>query len=184
MSEERFCPYIDFALQAIGEAGREILLSVQGTSMLPLMMQGDRVSIRPMPAGMIEVGDVFAFRENGKVIVHRCVGKKTRDGSMRFCQKGDNLEGWSWVREEQVIGKVERIVKPGKVLQLSTRPWSRAGRVMGFLVCVWISVAEKSRSSIGAASRSRIAPLLSALSRTTAYTINGLWSFSVKWLHG
>jgi hypothetical protein len=160
------CPSVDVAFRAVGEAGNEIVFNAQGTSMFPAICQGDRVSIRPLPAQCIGWGDVFAFWENGSVVVHRCLGKKIKGETLWLCQKGDNLAGWGWVHEAHVIGKVTGILKPGSVVDLSAVRWAdRSEGMMASFCWMGVSIAEMGERWTGGIAGRIAAHVLSTLGR-------------------
>ncbi len=111
-----------------------IRISTQGRSMLPLIQSTDRLSIRVMDPAKLKRGDVFAFRRyDGSVIVHRHAGKKKEKGQWFICEKGDNRQGFSWIGQEQVLGRVERIERSsGSVIDLCSRPWPWLNRALGW----------------------------------------------------
>jgi signal peptidase I len=53
----------------------EVRLCVLGTSMAPAMLPGDLVSIRRAGLDDISLGEVVLFAQNGRLFVHRVVGK-------------------------------------------------------------------------------------------------------------
>jgi hypothetical protein len=100
------------------------------------------------------------------VVVHRCLGKKLKDKTVWLCQKGDNLVGWGWVHEAHVIGKVTRILKPGRVVDLTAIRWRvRPEGVMVYFCWMGVSVAEMGERRSGGIARRTVAHVLSALGR-------------------
>jgi len=89
---------------------------VSSDSMEPNLKRGDYVICIGVRAEDIEVGDIIIFDLPHKSnIVHRVINKmKDSDGSWRFLTKGDNnskpdeepYDIKTWVREENIIGKV------------------------------------------------------------------------------
>jgi signal peptidase I len=53
----------------------EVRLRVLGTSMAPAMLPGDLVSIRRAGLDKISLGEVVLFAQNGRLFVHRVVGR-------------------------------------------------------------------------------------------------------------
>ena len=113
------------------EAGRPIDVRIDGASMWPLIRPKDSVCLRLMDGHELKTGDLLAFWKDGAIVVHRFIGKKREKGAGWLCQKGDNLSGWSWIPEDEVIGRVESIKGRGKVIDMNTRPWIWINRVMG-----------------------------------------------------
>jgi len=89
---------------------------VSSDSMEPNLKKGDYVICIGVRAENIEVGDIIIFDLPHKSnIVHRVVNKmKDSDGNWRFLTKGDNnikpdeepYDIKTWIREENIIGKV------------------------------------------------------------------------------
>jgi signal peptidase I len=131
------------ALDLWKKAGRVIDVRIEGSSMWPLMRIGDSVSLRLMDGDGLKAGDLLAFWKDGAIVVHRLINKKSEEGVHWLCQKGDNLSGWSWLPEDEVLGKVESIRGQGKSIDLNTRPWTWINRVMGISWFFWVSAVEK-----------------------------------------
>ena len=55
------------------EAGRVVLVKVEGSSMRPLMRPGDTVSLCLTDGSEYKTGDLIAFRQDGNLIVHRLI---------------------------------------------------------------------------------------------------------------
>jgi len=129
------------------EAGRPIDVRIEGASMLPLIRPGDTVSLRLINGDELKkTGDLIAFRQDGCLIVHRFIKQLKINKSLWLCQKGDNLSGWSWISEDDVLGRVESIRGLGrKVIYLNTWPWTWINRVVGISWFLWISFVEKVR---------------------------------------
>jgi signal peptidase I len=62
---------VDEVVRSFGE----VRLRVLGTSMVPAMLPGDLVSIRSASVDEISVGQVVLFLQNGRLFVHRVVGR-------------------------------------------------------------------------------------------------------------
>ena len=95
------------------ENGGEVILTVRGTSMLPLLHQGeDRVCLVKPPEKGLQKYDLPLFvRRDGKYILHRIVAV-TPGG---YAVVGDNQTVREYpVRPEQVIGVVKGFWRNGK----------------------------------------------------------------------
>jgi hypothetical protein len=115
----------------IGEARRSLSFPISGTSMLRLLQEGVTVVIEAAGRGELRRGDVFLFREEGRLIVHRLVGVKTAGGQKVFCQKGDNLSGWSWISGDAIIGRAAAAACSGAPLNWSAFPWTWINAALG-----------------------------------------------------
>lgn len=127
------------------EAERLIEVKVEGTSMWPLIRPGDMVSLRLSDGSELKAGDLMVFRQSGNLIVHRFLKRRWIDNTVCFCQKGDNLLGWSWIPANEVLGKVESIRGMDKRIDMDTRLWNRINRAGGVSGLLWVSVVGKAR---------------------------------------
>jgi len=92
---------------------------VKGSSMLPLLREGDIVIVLKCGPGDIRVGDVIVFRtQTGRLVVHRVVGVKVgEDGTYYYVTQGDNnafpdfqhFERGLGVPYWRVVGKVASV---------------------------------------------------------------------------
>ena len=128
------------------QTNKELCLTVYGNSMRPLITPGNRISLRLLDAVVLKRGDIIAFRVGDNVVVHRFIRKKLVSGKWLFCQKGDNLRGWSWIQEERILGKVNLIERPGRTLNLASWHWRCINHILGFVYFSWIAGYEKARA--------------------------------------
>jgi signal peptidase I len=149
------------------EAKRDICLTIEGTSMEPVLMAGDVVTVRlfqpdrqpcrpPLTIGgnegglgvSLKRGDLIAYRNNGHVIVHRFMTKRRAGTSLLFCQKGDNLTGWGWIQEDVIMGKVVSIRRKEAVFSPEEISRNPLNRVVSRWWYLRISVHEWMREKI------------------------------------
>lgn len=161
------------------EAGRPIDVRIEGASMLPLIRPGDTVSLCLINGDELKTGDLIAFRQDGDLIVHRFIKQRKIDRSRWLCQKGDNLSGWSWIPEDDVLGRVESIRGRGKVIYMNTRPWTWINRVMGISWLLWISVVEKVRLLKACVAVGRPLPILGGLAGWMGRALNSAYGYIV-----
>jgi len=114
--------YLSDAIDIIEEvlqSGGEFLLSPKGTSMLPLIVQGeDRVVLKKYTELPQKYDIAFYRRANGSFVLHRIV-KKKKDGSFVMC--GDNqLALEHGILPEQIIAYVTTIHKGERLLKTSS----------------------------------------------------------------
>ncbi len=105
-----------------------------GSSMLPLIAEGDLLLVSPGTQG-IRVGDVIVFHTERGLIAHRVLEvRRNRDGRT-WLTKGDNtLTPDPPVRDEQILGRVVGIVRPnGRYIRLDSRLGRYLGRVLSVL---------------------------------------------------
>lgn len=135
-------------------AGPAVYVRVSGTSMQPVLEDGDLVFVLEQDA--YEIGDVVAYHVpegevgEGAVVLHRIVGGSVGDG---FVLQGDNREGpdvWR-PRPEAIDGSVVlRIPGGGRILGVLGYPPGVAviaGLLTYFLV-MWVFGAEPPKADI------------------------------------
>lgn len=91
---------------------------VQGNSMSPLIEAHDKIIAGSARHHAFPRGALIVFRDGENLIVHRIIGKKAQDGHGLLCQMGDNSSTYSWVREQDVLGRVLAIEKGLKFIPL------------------------------------------------------------------
>lgn len=104
-------------------------LPVTGSSMLPILAEGDEIlvshDIRPLRRG-----DIVVIRQNGGLIAHRVI-RRTRNaaGQRQLCTKGDNNPRFDpSTFAADVLGRVVAVRRGGQVRSLETRRSRLAGR--------------------------------------------------------
>jgi len=112
--------YREVAMEAAAggpAAGRLLRLRIGGASMRPLIRPGDVVVLRPLtdaesdPARDLQPGGVVTFRQAGRVVTHRLVGRQEEG----WICKGDNLRRPDEpVCPEAILGIVSGLERPGQ----------------------------------------------------------------------
>ena len=112
-------------------AGGQFEISIKGTSMLPLLVQGrDTVTLTAVNESLEKYDIPLYRRKDGGFVLHRVV--KAENGCYTMC--GDN----QWVLEKgiehsQVIGKVCKITRKGKCFETTNSRYKLYCRVWQFL---------------------------------------------------
>ncbi|MBR0540683.1 MAG: S24/S26 family peptidase [Clostridia bacterium] len=112
-------------------AGGQFEISIKGTSMLPLLVQGrDTVTLTAVNEPLEKYDIPLYRRKDGGFVLHRVV--KAENGCYTMC--GDN----QWVLEKgiehsQVIGKVCKITRKGKCFETTNSRYKLYCRVWQFL---------------------------------------------------
>lgn len=90
--------------------GTSFLLCVHGSSMYPTIRDGDVVQVQPVESDAIEIGDIFVFRNSGRLFVHRLVAKSRQEDRLLLVAKGDaNPRPDKQVEHGDVMGKVVEV---------------------------------------------------------------------------
>lgn len=135
-------PYQELALDLASQS-TSLRLRVNGISMVPLLQTGDHVIVEPVPAAVLRIGDVIAFRYNRDTITHRIVSQ-TPQG---FLTLGDNFHQLDpLVSPEMILGRVAAVEKHGRLYSLSTGIWLPMHQLLAWLG--W-QMAKPTRSKWG-----------------------------------
>ena len=103
------------------QASKRIVLRVHGTSMLPWVRPHDIAIIRRATLDDIRCGDVVLFRRNDHLFVHRVVERRSTVDGAQFVAKGDaHLNSDGHVEESQLLGRVTRLYRNGRRIDLET----------------------------------------------------------------
>lgn len=114
--------------------------------MEPTLREGDRVIVGPLGRDRLRTGDLFLYRGENRLVVHRFLGSRTFAGGQRLlCQRGDNLEGWGWVSQKAVLGRVLSIEHGERTFQMEAFPWTWLNPLIGGWGRLWVGIAELSR---------------------------------------
>ena len=92
--------------------GQTVRFSPRGTSMLPMLRQGqDQVVLSPLPETLRRFDLPLYQRDNGQYVLHRIV--EVRDGYY-ICLGDNQFEKEAGVRQDQMIAVVTAFYRNGK----------------------------------------------------------------------
>ena len=134
-------------------AGSALRFRARGISMAPFIHDGDIVDVQPIRPARVRTGDiVLATVWDGRVVVHRVIGRGEHRGSPNFLLQGDALarpDGYT--TPDGVLGRV-RLVERGTRRIVLNRG---VGRWAG-LVWIWTRpVASRALRLVRAVHRRR-----------------------------
>jgi hypothetical protein len=114
------------------ETGGKVTFTPNGTSMLPMLRDGEDVVVLEKPKGRLHLFDVPLYkRENGTYVMHRVVNYD-RDGSYVMC--GDNQFAYEHgIQDSQIIGVMTAFYRKGK-------PYSVDSLAYRFYVNLWFYI--------------------------------------------
>lgn len=95
------------------ENNSTVTITASGTSMEPLIHDGKDNVVLKKPGGDFRIGDIVLYkRNNGKLVLHRIIGKDENG----FILRGDNqlLKEYG-ISESQIIAVLDSIEKNGRV---------------------------------------------------------------------
>ena len=102
-------------------AGATVTIQPKGTSMLPLIRQGQDEVILKKPTGRLKKYDIpFYKRESGQFVLHRIV--KVRKNDYVIC--GDNQTDYEYnITDDMVLAVVDAIIKDGKTIPVTDKEY-------------------------------------------------------------
>jgi len=107
-------PKLELCRSAL-KCGTPVRLLVTGTSMIPALWPGDRVTVHPATTDELRTGDVAVFARDGQVIVHRIVGVRWAANLPVWTTRGDN-QGHDDLplRDDELLGVVTGFQRLGR----------------------------------------------------------------------
>ncbi|MBQ7822157.1 MAG: S24/S26 family peptidase [Clostridia bacterium] len=113
--------------EVVGSGG-EFTMKTHGTSMLPMLSDGnDSVVLVSVPEKIVRGDVIFYKRENGQFVLHRVVGKR-KDG---FVLRGDNqIINEYGVGYDTVIAIVTAYIKNGKRIDVTDEEYKKYVRTL------------------------------------------------------
>ena len=153
--------------------GGSFQFRAHGSSMSPFIRDGDLLTIAPVDAASLEIGDVALYRtRRDRIVAHRVVGRATQGGELVLETRGDaRLASDRPVPGGRVMGCVVRIQRGGRVYRLDLGPWRLAARLWSRVLPLRRVLARLVRGIKGVALRSlqglQSLPLYRRLARRT-----------------
>ena len=111
------------------KGGRDLRFRARGSSMHPMVRDGDTLIVRPVNSTEIAVGDIVFYRAPGRgIVVHRVVGVQKDVSEGILVVKGDAVRSPDpAVCGSQVLGKVVSIERSGRPIDPDSRLWRYFG---------------------------------------------------------
>jgi phage repressor protein C with HTH and peptisase S24 domain len=91
-----------------------IVFNVSGTSMFPLIREGDILLAEKRGAVSFSWGDILLYETGGKFFAHRLIWKFRN----AYLMKADTHFSFERINKEQIKGKVEALARNGRVIDL------------------------------------------------------------------
>jgi signal peptidase I len=114
------------------EKGRTVSFKIASGSMSPFIEIGDIVKVRRVEPSKIHVGDIVAFKDSQRIIVHRVVRINRASGGFSFFQMGDASGYASGLKSDDIVGKVFAINKNGREVRLDSPKHVIGNRLFGW----------------------------------------------------
>lgn len=110
--------------------GHLVKINLSGYSMFPYLNPGNKVIIKQVNFDEIKVGDIIAFKSNNLSVLHRVIKK---NNNHIFCKGDFMLLPDNKISQEDIIGKLEKIEKNGKLIN----PYSISHRYYAKLIVMF-----------------------------------------------
>ncbi len=109
--------------------GTTVRFRASGRSMYPSIREGELITVEPVRASDVKLGDIVLYRSERGPIAHRVVEIASRDTHV-FRLRGDaSLSSDEPVGAEQILGRVVSVKRNGRAVQLATpgaKLWHKA----------------------------------------------------------
>ncbi len=117
-----------------------------GGSMYPFIRDGAILTVEPVQAHRLRVGDVVLYRSQARVVVHRVIAKRMLDSQADLWIRGDAFAGsGEKLSAASVIGRVVNVKQRSRIIPLNSFFWRWLG-------IVWVKLAPLGQGVIWAAS--------------------------------
>jgi len=112
-------------------AGFALRFTAQGSSMMPLLKSGDILTVKPVQAQQVRIGDVLLCSvSTERLVAHRIIRRRWADNGFAFLLQGDRVDKPDgWITQDQIHGRVESLERSGRQIDLNTP----AARLLGLM---------------------------------------------------
>lgn len=115
------------ALELWSQAGEAHYVPLHGTSMLPLLRDGDQVLVSHN-LSMVRNGDIVVFQLSNGLVAHRVLASLNSTEGRVFRTKGDNLLAYDpLIPQEQLFGRVLTVRRADRQMSIDTPAWQISG---------------------------------------------------------
>ena len=116
--------------------GTTVRFRPSGRSMYPSIREGELITVEPVVASDVTLGDIVLYRSQRGLIAHRVVGTSPTQSSVlspHYFLRGDaSLSRDETVTPEQILGRVVGVERDGRSVALASRGaklWHKARRL-------------------------------------------------------
>ncbi len=117
--------------------GTTVHFRPSGRSMYPSIREGELITVEPVRASDVQLGDIVLYRSSKGLIAHRVVGSSPTQSSVlsphHFLLRGDaSLSCDQPVAAQQILGRVVGVKRNGRSVALASRGakmWHQARRL-------------------------------------------------------
>jgi signal peptidase I len=130
------CTTADFGkLSAeILQAGKSVRFRAHGSSMRPLLRDGDILFIQPVHPKAVHLGDiVLCSKQSGQTVAHRVIRKMENPDGLHFVVQGDQkLKPDGLIHQAQVYGRVAAVERDGIIFDMHRVQMKILGSILVF----------------------------------------------------
>jgi signal peptidase I len=118
------------------QAGQHHFFPIAGSSMFPLLQEGDQVLVAHGSADARR-GDIIVFRQGETTIAHRMLYSRKSVAKLVFIAKGDNVpHADPPVSASAIVGRVVAVKRGNRFTSLETPAWRMSGKVIAGITIV------------------------------------------------
>lgn len=113
---------------------KELTFTCEGTSMDPVLQNGDEISVSRVPLADLRFGDIVTYENNSVFITHRFFyRKRQKNGDLLLILKADNrLTSDKPVPVSFLVGKVTKISRNAQIFEIKPT-WHFASHLITLL---------------------------------------------------
>ncbi|MEW5947459.1 MAG: S24/S26 family peptidase [bacterium] len=97
--------------------GNEFSFVAEGSSMLPFIPPGTKVTIEKAIPETLRPGDIVLYQSGERICLHRFLRASNRDGETVFHMRGDSQTATETVAADGIVGKLVRLEVKGKLFE-------------------------------------------------------------------
>jgi signal peptidase I len=127
---------LEATLDLWSQAGQHHFFQIVGSSMFPLLQEGDQVLVRHCSTE-VQRGDIIVFRQGDATIAHRVVHIRKSVAGVLFIAKGDNVpQSDPPVNVSAIVGRVVAVKRGTRFTSLEIPVWRISGKVIAGITIV------------------------------------------------
>lgn len=134
MLEEKYRSTLTALINEELNSGKVFSFAVSTLSMLPLIGPEDEIVVRKSSGRTLKCGDIVVFERSRELYTHRFLRRRMSGSELTLVTKGDNsFIADNPISEKDLLGKVARIRKANRSINLEGRFWKTANSLAGML---------------------------------------------------
>jgi signal peptidase I len=134
MLEEKYRSTLTALISEELSSGKVCCFAVSTLSMLPLIRPEDEIVVGKSSGQTLKCGDIIVFERFKELYTHRFLCRRMSGSEMTLVTKGDNsFTADDPISAKDLLGKVTRIRKANRSINLEGRFWKMANSLAGTL---------------------------------------------------